>query len=135
MPVTRIPVVLDQAEVMRVPAQLEGTYHLVGLLLYGSSLRLLECLSLRVKDVDLVRRELRIRRGKGQKDRVTMLPDVAGSLLGDHLVRVKAQAASSPPNGGSACHGRGGQAIGRREEGHLPHAPAFVRDALAGGWV
>ena len=82
--------VLDQAEVMRVLAQLEGTYHLVGLLSYGSGLRLLECLSLRVKDVDLVRRELRIRRGKGQKDRVTMLPDVAGSLLGDHLVRVKA---------------------------------------------
>ena len=87
---TRIPVVLDQAEVMRVLAQLEGTYHLVGLLLYGSGLRLLECLSLRVKDVDLARQELRIRRGKGQKDRVTMLPDVAGSLLGDHLVRVKA---------------------------------------------
>jgi integrase len=87
---TRIPVVLDQAEVMRVLAQLEGVYHLVGLLLYGSGLRLLECLTLRVKDVDLVRQELRIRRGKSQKDRVTMLPEVAGSLLGDHLVRVKA---------------------------------------------
>jgi len=87
---TRIPVVLDQAEVMRVLAQLEGVYHLVGLLLYGSGLRLLECLTLRVKDVDLGRQELRIRRGKGQKDRVTMLPGAAVALLQKHLVRVKA---------------------------------------------
>jgi len=88
--VTRIPVVLDRAEVGRVLAQLPGDYHLVGLLLYGSGLRLLECLTLRVKDVDLERREIRVRRGKGQKDRVTMLPDAARGLLGDHLARVRA---------------------------------------------
>ena len=72
--VTRIPVVLDTGEVVRLLAQLPGVYHLVGLLLYGSGLRLLECLTLRVKDVDLVRGEIRVRRGKGQKDRVTVLP-------------------------------------------------------------
>jgi integrase len=59
--VTRIPVVLDRAEVSRVLAQLPGVYHLVGLLLYGSGLRLLECLTLRIKDVDLGRSEIRVR--------------------------------------------------------------------------
>jgi integron integrase len=86
---TRIPVVLDRGEVARVLARLRGDYHLVGLLLYGSGLRLLECLSLRVKDVDLVRLEIRVRRGKGQKDRVTMLPEAAVGEMRDHLVRVK----------------------------------------------
>jgi integron integrase len=86
---TRIPVVLDAGEVGRVLAQLEGVYRLIGLMLYGSGLRLLECLTLRVKDVDLVRCEIRVRRGKGQKDRVTLLADAALAPLGDHLARVK----------------------------------------------
>jgi integron integrase len=85
----RVPVVLDRGEVARVLAQLTGTYHLVGLLLYGSGLRLLECLTLRVKDLDLGRREIRVRRGKGQKDRVTLVPDAAVALLEAHLARVK----------------------------------------------
>lgn len=89
--VTRIPVVLDRAEVPRVLAQLAGVYHLVGLLLYGSGLRLLECLTLRIKDVDLERMEIRVRRGKGQKDRTTMLPEAAVGLLRDHLERVRAR--------------------------------------------
>ncbi|HUL70367.1 MAG TPA: integron integrase [Gemmatimonadales bacterium] len=84
----RVPVVLDRGEVERVLAQLPGTYRLVGLLLYGSGLRLLECLTLRVKDVDLARREIRVRRGKGQKDRVTLLPEAAVELLSAHLARV-----------------------------------------------
>lgn len=86
---TRIPVVLDGEEVGRVLAQLEGVYRLIGLLLYGSGLRLLECLTLRVKDVDLVRCEIRVRRGKGQKDRVTLLAESAAGPLADHLARVK----------------------------------------------
>jgi integron integrase len=86
---TRIPVVLDVGEVGRVLGQLRGVHRLIGLLLYGSGMRLLECLELRIKDVDLVRHEIRIRRGKGQKDRVTLLPESAGGLLTDHLVRVK----------------------------------------------
>jgi len=89
--ITRIPVVLDRGEVVRVLGQLTGTHHLVGLLLYGSGLRLLECLTLRVKDVDLGRAEIRVRRGKGQKDRVTMLSDAAAGLLRDHLERVRAR--------------------------------------------
>jgi integron integrase len=89
--VTRIPVVLDVGEVGRVLAQLAGVYHLVGLLLYGSGLRLVECLTLRVKDIDLARSEIRVRRGKGQKDRVTMLPEAAAGLLRDHLARVRAR--------------------------------------------
>lgn len=98
----RIPVVLTRAEVGKVLAQLPGVYHLVGLLLYGSGLRLLECLSLRVKDLDLVRCEIRIRRGKGQKDRVTMLPEAAKSLLRDQLARVKALHAQDLTTGGGA---------------------------------
>ena len=82
---TRIPVVLTLAEVERVLAELRGTTRLVGLLLYGSGLRLLEGLSLRVKDVDLERREVRVRRGKGAKDRVTVLAEVARGELVAHL--------------------------------------------------
>lgn len=87
---TRIPVVLDVGEVGRVLARLRGVHRLIGLLLYGSGLRLMECLTLRVKDVDLARNEIRVRRGKGQKDRVTLLADSAAALLGEHLLRVKA---------------------------------------------
>lgn len=61
----RLPVVLSEAEVRSVLSALEGTPRLVGLLLYGSGLRLLECLTLRIKDVDLDRGEIRVRRGKG----------------------------------------------------------------------
>ncbi len=86
---TRIPVVLDAVEVGKVLGQLKGVHHLIGLLLYGSGLRLMECLTLRIKDVDLVRFEIRVRRGKGQKDRVTLLPEAAAELLASHLVRVK----------------------------------------------
>lgn len=71
---TRLPVVLTREEVSRVLRQLRGPTALMASLLYGSGLRLLECLRLRVKDVDVARHELLIRDGKGQKDRVTMLP-------------------------------------------------------------
>jgi integrase len=76
-----LPVVLTPGEVARVIAGLRGTHRLVGLLLYGSGLRLTECLTLRIKDVDLERRELMVRRAKAGTDRVTMIPEtVAGSL-------------------------------------------------------
>ena len=71
---TRIPTILGKREVERVLAQLEGVYRLAGQLMYGSGMRLTECLSLRVKDIDFERREIRVRRAKGAKDRVTMLP-------------------------------------------------------------
>ncbi len=111
----RIPVVLDREEVGRVLTQLKGVYHLVGLLLYGSGLRLLECLTLRVKDVDLGRREIRVRRGKGQKDRVTLLPEVAAGLLEAHLARVSVLHQGDLRAGGGAVTLPG--ALGRKYPG------------------
>jgi integron integrase len=78
----RLPVVLSADEVRRVLARLEGVYRLIAALLYGSGLRLNECFSLRVQDVDLERRELLIRHGKGGKDRRTMIPE---ALVADLL--------------------------------------------------
>ncbi len=86
----RLPVVLTPAEVRRVLAELSGTHRLIGMLLYGSGLRLLECLTLRVKDVDLDRGEIRLRRGKGAKDRVTVLADALREPLRAHLARGRA---------------------------------------------
>ncbi len=85
----RLPVVLDRAEVRAVLNALTGVFRLIGLLLYGGGLRLTECLELRVKDLDVARRQLVVRRGKGNKDRVVPLPDAAGPLLGDHLRAVR----------------------------------------------
>jgi integron integrase len=86
----RLPVVLTESEVRRVLEALAGVPRLVALLLYGSGMRLLECLTLRVKDVDLERAEIRVRRAKGARDRVTMLPRSAVEPLRQHLVRVRA---------------------------------------------
>jgi integron integrase len=87
----RLPVVLTRDEVGRVLARLEDVYRVVGWLLYGGGMRLMEGLSLRVKDLDLERREIRIRRGKGAKDRVTVLPTALVGPLGVHLARGRAQ--------------------------------------------
>ena len=84
-----IPVVLTRAEVQRVLANLRGTEWLIASLLYGSGMRITECLQLRVKDLELSRREIVIRDAKGQKDRVTMLPDALMPHLRDHLGRVR----------------------------------------------
>ena len=96
---TRIPAVLTRSEVERVLNQLAGTYRLVGLLLYGSGMRLTECLSLRVKDLDLARGEIRIRRAKGAKDRVTVLPEALKQPLARHLQCIKAQHAEDLARG------------------------------------
>ena len=85
----RLPVVLARDEVRAVLGELTGEYRLIGLLLYGSGLRLLECLELRVKDVDLARRQIIVRRGKGQKDRAVPLPEAVTALLPDHLREVQ----------------------------------------------
>ena len=85
----RLPVVLSQAETRAVLAELRGVERLVASLLYGSGLRLLEGLALRVKDVDFSRREIRVRRGKGDKDRVTPLPDACARPLPNHLREVR----------------------------------------------
>ncbi len=85
----RLPVVLTREEVQAVLARLEGTHWLIASLLYGSGLRIMEGLRLRVKDVELTRREILVRDGKGFKDRVTMLPTALLAPLKIHLQRVK----------------------------------------------
>lgn len=85
----RLPVVLTQAEVQALLMRLSGTHWLMASLLYGAGLRLMECLRLRVKDVDLSRKEVLVRDGKGFKDRVTMLPAALVALLRTHLERVR----------------------------------------------
>jgi integron integrase len=86
----RLPVVLTSAEVQAVLSRLDGTMWLIASLLYGSGLRIMEALRLRVKDVDFARREILVREGKGFKDRVTMLPLALVQPLKSHLVKVKA---------------------------------------------
>lgn len=84
-----LPIVLSQQEVQKVLSQLSGTHHLVVSLLYGTGMRVLEALRLRVKDIDFERREILIRDGKGFKDRVTMLPIILIKPLQTHLLKVK----------------------------------------------
>jgi integron integrase len=86
---THLPVVLTPEEVERILGQLAGTMHLVGLLLYGGGLRLMECLTLRVKDLDLGRREIRVREAKGGRERITILPGAALAELALHLETVR----------------------------------------------
>jgi len=69
---------------------LSGEYALIGGLLYGSGLRLLECLTLRVKDLDFPRHQLIVREGKGNSDRATLLPRALGEPIAQHLARVRA---------------------------------------------
>lgn len=69
-----LPTVLSRDEVNALLARLDPPFRLIGEILYGSGLRLLECLSLRIKDVDLERRQLMVRRGKGDHDRPALLP-------------------------------------------------------------
>ncbi len=83
----RVPVVLSSEEVRRIVAALEPPVRLVVMLLYGSGMRLLECMAMRVKDVDFARRQLTVRGGKGGKDRAVPLPDVAVGALRGQLQR------------------------------------------------
>jgi integron integrase len=85
----RLPVVLNQQEVHALLSALHGVPWIMGTLLYGAGLRLMECLRLRVKDVDFGRGEVLVREGKGDKDRVTMLPSAIVSRLTAHLERVR----------------------------------------------
>jgi integron integrase len=87
----RLPVVLTREEVHKIFAHLHGTPRLMAGLLYGSGLRLMECVRLRVKDVDFGYARLTIRDTKGNKDRVTMLPVNLAKSLERHLQKVKAQ--------------------------------------------
>lgn len=85
----RLPTVLSQEEVRRVLDAMPGTPQLIAKLLYGSGLRLMEAIRLRVKDLDFAQRQILVRDGKGMKDRVTVLPDSLVAPLQEHLQRVK----------------------------------------------
>jgi integron integrase len=87
----RLPVVLSRDEVQAILAHLHGTPHLMATLLYGAGLRVLECCRLRVKDVDFSSNQIIVREGKGDKDRVTLLPQSARMDLARHLDIVGSQ--------------------------------------------
>ncbi|RME90673.1 MAG: integron integrase [Anaerolineae bacterium] len=86
----RIPTVLTRSEVQRLLACMEGVPKLVAQLLYGSGLRLMECLRLRIKDIDFEYCTITVRDGKGEKDRVTLLPKSLVRPLREHMSRVYA---------------------------------------------
>ncbi len=95
----RLPVVLTREEVRAVLQPLEGVSRLMAHLLYGAGLRLLECCRLRVQDVDFGRNQIVVRTGKGDKDRVTMLPEVLKADLARHLEGVREQHARDLQHG------------------------------------
>ena len=85
----RLPVVLSREEVAAILKQLTGTMRLIVMLLYGSGVRIEECVDLRIKDLDFDRHQIIVRQGKGRKDRVTMLPSAAREALTKHLEDVR----------------------------------------------
>ena len=87
----RLPAVLSQSEVRRLLMVMKNVPRLCAILMYGSGLRVSECLSLRVKDLDFDRREILVRRGKGNKDRHVPLPATAVPALRVHLERARKQ--------------------------------------------
>lgn len=86
----RLPLVMTREEVKAVLANLTGEKRLMTSLMYGAGLRLMECLRLRVQDIDFSRNEILVRDGKGAKDRITMLPESLNAPFQDHLKKVKA---------------------------------------------
>ena len=119
---SRLPVVLTRAEVAQILGKLAGIHALVGRLLYGTGMRLLEGLRLRVKDIEFARREIVVRDGKGAKDRITMLPSGLAPALRGHLIRVQKLHAKDLDAGCGAVH--------------LPHALArkYPNAPLQWGW-
>ena len=117
----RLPVVLTEDEVRRLLAGMRGTPRLIANLLYGSGLRLLEALRLRVKDLDFERREILIRDGKGGKDRVTMLPAHVVHDLKIHLIHVRQLHAEDTAAGNGRVY--------------LPHALAAKYPNASSQWM
>jgi integron integrase len=136
----RLPVVLTRAECLAVLSHIEGLCALPAKLLYGSGLRVLEALRLRIKDVDLPRRVLTVRDGKGAKDRITLLPEALIPELRLHLRRVREQHAQA------MARGYGGVDLPHALEQKYPRAPFEVawqyvfpaaspsRDPRSGAW-
>src|SRR3989475_6278586 len=113
----RLPVVLSRDEVSSLLSQLRGPVWLMASLMCGAGLRLLECVELRVKDLNFDRGEVTIRDGKGGKDRVTMLPASIKAPLASHLHRVKAQ------HQADLAAGRGSVALPSALRTKYPNAP------------
>src|SRR5262245_19750216 len=84
----RLPTVLTRSETAQLLAEMSGVHQLMAQLLYGGGLRLMECIRLRIKDVDFEQCQLTVRDGKGMHDRVTILPDRVRAPLQEHLRRV-----------------------------------------------
>ncbi|MEC4678607.1 MAG: tyrosine-type recombinase/integrase, partial [Nitrospirota bacterium] len=82
------PTVLTQEEVQRLLQKMDGTHALMAKLLYGSGLRLMECIRLRIQDIDFGQNKIFVRGGKGGKDRVTLLPHNISPLLASHVADV-----------------------------------------------
>jgi integron integrase len=97
-----LPVVLGRREVHALLRELEPPFHLIAQLLYGSGLRLMEAVRLRVKDIDFEYSQIVVRDGKGKKDRVTILPDAVAAALQSHLRTVRDQ------HNWAVAHGYGG---------------------------
>ncbi len=117
----RLPVVLTRAEAQAVLRGLSGDYQLMAKLLYGSGLRLMECVRLRVKDLDFEQRQIVVRDGKGMKDRVTMLPDQLHEPLQIHLAQVSQLHQSDLEKGYGAVY------LPYALERKYPHAPTDWR--------
>ncbi|WP_425357656.1 integron integrase [Methylomicrobium album] len=117
----RLPVVLTRDEMLAILSRLTGTHWLIASLLYGTGMRIMECLRLRVQDVDMQRKEILIRDGKGAKDRVTMLPVSLIQPLRTHLVKVRELHRSDLAVGYGAVY--------------LPHALARKYPNAAKEWI
>jgi integron integrase len=117
----KLPVVLTRTEVHALFAHMQGVHSLMARLMYGTGLRLMECLRLRVKDVELVRREVVVREGKGAKDRITMLPATLVGEMRAHLQAVR------------LVHRRDREASIAGVE--LPHAYAIKNPGAGTGWA
>ncbi|NMG46429.1 integron integrase [Aromatoleum toluvorans] len=98
----RLPVVLSQSEVARLLGRLDGVHGMMAALLYGTGMRLMECVRLRVKDLDFDYRQILVRDGKGQKDRMVPMPVRLGEELQAHLAKVRALHRDDLAQGGGA---------------------------------
>ena len=85
----RLPTVMTRSETLRLLGAMTGIYKLMAMLLYGSGLRTMECVRLRIKDIGFEENQLLVRDGKGKKDRITVLPPNVKDPLNEHLERVK----------------------------------------------
>lgn len=117
----RLPVVLTHDEIVRVLGHLAPAHQLMGRLLYGTGMRIMEGVRLRVKDIDFARRAIVVREGKGAKDRVVMLPESLMPALREHLHRAREHWLRDRDAG------RGGV--------HMPHALARKYPRAAASWT